>query len=290
MTVKTAGHAAAIVTIFIWGLTFISTKILLTGFLPVEILFYRFLIGYLALLAACPHFLGKTSIKYELYFAAAGLTGICLYYLLENIALTYTLASNVGVILATAPFFTAIAGFIFMRSDEHPRKCFFIGFVIAMAGIYLISTAESGMAFNLTGDLLALGAAVVWALYSVLTRKISTFGCNTILITRRIFFYGLLFMLPALYIFGFTLGTERFTQPQYLFNILFLGLGASALCFATWNFAIKVLGAVKTSAYIYAVPVLTVASAVIVLNEPVTPKMLTGGALILAGLFISQQS
>lgn len=190
MTVKTAGHAAAIVTIFIWGLTFISTKILLTGFLPVEILFYRFLIGYLALLAACPHFLGKTSIKYELYFAAAGLTGICLYYLLENIALTYTLASNVGVILATAPFFTAIAGFIFMHSDEHPRKRFFIGFVIAMAGIYLISTAESGMAFNLTGDLLALGAAVVWALYSVLTRKISTFGCNTILITRRIFFSG----------------------------------------------------------------------------------------------------
>ena len=159
-----------------------------------------------------------------------------------------------------------------------------------MAGIYLISTAESGMQFNLTGDILALSAAAVWALYAVLTRKITTFGYNTILITRHIFFYGLLFMLPALYIFGFTPDLTRFYNPAYLFNILFLGLGASAMCFVTWNYAVKVLGAVKTSAYIYAVPVLTVASAVIVLNEPVTVKMLAGGVLIILGLLLSQKA
>ncbi len=94
----------------------------------------------------------------------------------------------------------------------------------------------------------------------------------------------------ALYIFGFQFKPERFTHLPYLFNLLFLGLGASALCFVTWNYAVKVLGAVKTSAYIYAVPVLTVASAVAVLNEPLTVKMLTGGALILLGLFISQRA
>ena len=286
---KTRGHAAAIITIFVWGVTFISTKILLTGFLPVEILFCRFVIGYLALFAICPRLLPYGGLRQEAYFVAAGLTGICLYYLLENIALTYTLASNVGVLLCTAPFFTALAGFAASRGKERPHRRFIFGFVLAMAGIYLISTAESGMQFNLTGDILALSAAAVWALYAVLTR-ITTFGYNTILITRHIFFYGLLFMLPALYIFGFTPDLTRFYNPAYLFNILFLGLGASAMCFVTWNYAVKVLGAVKTSAYIYAVPVLTVASAVIVLNEPVTVKMLAGGVLIILGLLLSQKA
>lgn len=287
---KTRGHAAAIITIFVWGVTFISTKILLTGFLPVEILFCLFVIGYLALFAICPRLLPYGGLRQEAYFIAAGLTGICLYYLLENIALTYTLASNVGVLLCTAPFFTALAGFAASRGKERPHRRFIFGFVLAMAGIYLISTAESGMQFNLTGDILALSAAAVWALYAVLTRKITTFGYNTILITRHIFFYGLLFMLPALYIFGFTPDLTRFYNPAYLFNILFLGLGASAMCFVTWNYAVKVLGAVKTSAYIYAVPVLTVASAVIVLNEPVTVKMLAGGVLIIMGLLLSQKA
>lgn len=287
---KTRGHAAAIITIFVWGVTFISTKILLTSFLPVEILFCRFVIGYLALFAICPRLLPYGGLRQEAYFIAAGLTGICLYYLLENIALTYTLASNVGVLLCTAPFFTALAGFSVSRGKERPQRRFIFGFVLAMAGIYLISTAESGMQFNLTGDILALSAAAVWALYAVLTRKITTFGYNTILITRHIFFYGLLFMLPALYIFGFTPDLIRFYNPAYLFNILFLGLGASAMCFVTWNYAVKVLGAVKTSAYIYAVPVLTVASAVIVLNEPVTVKMLAGGVLIILGLLLSQKA
>lgn len=287
---KTRGHAAAIITIFVWGVTFISTKILLTGFLPLEILFCRFVIGYLALFSICPRLLPYGGLRQEAYFVAAGLTGICLYYLLENIALTYTLASNVGVLLCTAPFFTALAGFAASRGKERPHRRFIFGFVLAMAGIYLISTAESGMQFNLTGDILALSAAAVWALYAVLTRKITTFGYNTILITRHIFFYGLLFMLPALYIFGFTPDLTRFYNPAYLFNILFLGLGASAMCFVTWNYAVKVLGAVKTSAYIYAVPVLTVASAVIVLNEPVTVKMLAGGVLIILGLLLSQKA
>ena len=282
---KTRGHAAAIITIFVWGVTFISTKILLTGFLPVEILFCRFVIGYLALFAICPRLLPYGGLRQEAYFVAAGLPGICLYYLLENIALTYTLASNVGVLLCTA-----LAGFAASRGKERPHRRFIFGFVLAMAGIYLISTAESGMQFNLTGDILALSAAAVWALYAVLTRKITTFGYNTILITRHIFFYGLLFMLPALYIFGFTPDLTRFYNQAYLFNILFLGLGASAMCFVTWNYAVKVLGAVKTSAYIYAVPVLTVASAVIVLNEPVTVKMLAGGVLIILGLLLSQKA
>ena len=136
---QTIGHLSALLTIIIWGTTFISTKILLVDFQPVEILFFRFIMGLLILMLVYPHRLKGTTPGQEMTFVAAGLCGICMYYLLENIALTYTLASNVGVIISVAPFFTAILTHLFLKEDEKLRPNFFVGFVVAMAGIFLIS-------------------------------------------------------------------------------------------------------------------------------------------------------
>ena len=284
---RTAGHLSALLTISVWGTTFISTKILLVDFQPVEILFFRFLMGLLALLLVYPRRLRGTTRRQEAAFAGAGLCGVCLYYLLENIALTYTMASNVGVILSVAPFFTAILSRLVLR-EERLGASFFVGFAAAMAGIFLISFNGSRLELNPMGDLLAVLAALVWACYSVLTRIISGYGYSTVLTTRRVFGYGILFMLPALPLFGFRLDLGRFANPVYLFNILFLGLGASALCFVTWNFAVKALGAVKTSVYIYITPVITVAASAAILHERVTPLAVLGTVLTLAGLLLSE--
>lgn len=282
------GHFLAFVTIFIWGTTFISTKLLLKTISPIEILFLRFTLGLLLLLAVYPHRLRVREKKHELYFAAAGLCGITLYYLLENIALTYTLTSNVGVIISIAPFFTAIFAHLFL-DGEKLRLQFFIGFGIAVIGIFLISfNGNSSLEINPLGDILAVLAAVVWAAYSVLTRKICRFQYNTIQVTRRTFFYGLIFMIPALFIFGFEPNLQKLLQPTNVFNLLFLGLGASALCFVTWNSAVKLLGAVKTSVYIYMVPVITVVTSVLVLKETITGMLGIGVLLTLAGLLISE--
>ena len=285
---NTKGHFAALLTIIIWGITFISTKILLNDFQPVEILFYRFVIGFLVLTIVYPRRLTGTGWKQERYFMAAGLCGICLYYLLENIALTYTLASNVGVIISIAPFFTAILSRFFVKNGEKLRINFFAGFLAAMVGIYLISFHGSGLKLNPTGDLLAVLAAFVWAVYSTLIKKISSFGHKTILTTRRVFLYGILFIVPALFLFDFELGLKRFTETVYLINIIFLGLGASALCFVTWNFAVKVLGAIKTSVYIYMVPVITMVTSALVLHEKVTILSCVGMLLTILGLLISE--
>ena len=285
---KSIGHLAALLTIIIWGTTFISTKILLVDFKPVEILYFRFVMGYLVLLMICPRRLKGVERKQELTFIAAGLCGICLYYLLENIALTYTMASNVGVIISAAPFFTAILAHLFMRSEEKLRANFFVGFVVAMIGIFLISFHGSSLELNPMGDILALIAAFVWACYSILTKKISSYGYPVILTTRRTFFYGILFMIPTLFFFDFKMDLSRFENISYLFNILYLGLGASALCFVTWNFAVKVLGAVKTSVYIYMVPVITVVTSVLILREWITLLSGIGTILTLVGLFLSE--
>lgn len=285
---KNWGHLAALLTIVIWGTTFISTKVLLTDFQPVEILFFRFIMGFCALLIACPRPLKATDRKQEITFAAAGLCGVCLYYLLENIALTYTLASNVGVIISVSPFFTAILSQLLTKQEEKLHIQFFVGFVLSMLGICLISFGGTHLSFNPIGDLLSLSAAFVWACYAVLTKKISSFGYSTILTTRRVFFYGILFMIPAVFFFDFHWQLSRFANPVYLLNILFLGLGASALCFVTWNLAVKILGAVKTSIYIYMIPVITVITSALILKEEITGAALLGTALTLSGLLLSE--
>lgn len=285
---QTAGHLSALITVAIWGTTFISTKILLEAFQPVEILFLRFVIGFAALWLVSPRRLKGLSVKQELTFAAAGLSGICLYYLLENVALTYTLASNVGVIVSVVPFFTAIVSRFLLKDEEKLKPSFFIGFLFAMAGICMISFSGSSVRLNPVGDLLALAAAAVWAFYAVFSKKISSYGYPSVQTTRHCFFYGILFMLPALFLFDFYPEFSRLTRPVYLGNLLFLALGASAICYVTWNFSVKVLGALKTSVYIYLGPVITVAASVLILHERLTLTTVTGMVLTLAGLAISE--
>lgn len=281
-----SAHFSALLTIFIWGTTFVSTKILLSSFSPIEILILRFLIGFVILALIYPKFLKPQSFKTEVTIAAAGLCGICLYYLLENIALTYTLASNVGIIVAAAPFFTAIFSKFIFKEKEKLQTNFFIGFVAAISGIMIISVQNQGVEVNPLGDLLALLAAIIWAIYSLLTKKISTYKLNTIQTTRRIFLYGLIFMIPFAAAFKF--------QPALIFNVnniihlLYLGIGASALCFVSWNFSVKKLGAVKTSIYIYMVPVITVIASAIVLHEKITFSLIAGASLTISGLAISE--
>lgn len=286
------GHLAAMITIFIWGTTFISTKILLADFAPIEILFFRFLLGLFALFLVNPHRLTGTSRRQEFILFLAGLNGICLYYLLENMALTYTLASSVGIILSVAPFFTALLSHLVAHEEEALHLRFFLGFLIAMVGIGIISFQDVQLALgggDLKGILLALLASFLWACYSLLTRKISSYGYPTILTTRRTFFYGLLCMIPCLFIFDLSWEPSRFSDPSCLLHLLYLGLGASALCFVTWNYAVRLLGAVKTSAYIYMVPVVTVLTSFLVLHEPVTALTILGILLTMAGLLLSEQ-
>ena len=284
----TIGHLFAFVTILIWGTTFISTKILLLDFQPIEILFFRFVMGLLVLVIAHPHPMKGTTKGQEATFALAGFCGVCMYYLLENIALTYTQASNVGVIISIAPFFTLVLTHLLMKKEDKLQMNFFVGFMIAMIGITMISFQGTKMQVNPLGDFLAVMAALLWACYSVLIRKISSFGYPTIQTTKRVFTYGILFMLPVIFFFDFSWDVTRLANPVYLFNIIFLGVGASALCFVTWNYAVKILGAVKTSIYIYMVPVITIITSMIVLHEKITILAAIGTVLTLVGLVISE--
>lgn len=289
MNEQVKGHIAALGTMCVWGTTFIATKVLLESFTPVEILIIRFVIAFVILTILSPRILKVKEKHHQWYFVGAGLTGICLYYLIENIALTFTLASNVGVVLAVAPFFSALAAYIFMRDSEKITWGFFLGFAVAITGIALISFNGTRLHLSPKGDILAVLAAIVWAIYTLMTRKITEAGYGTVPATKKIFFYGILFTIPSMFIFDFSPDLSLIFVGKNLFNMLFLGIGASAICFITWNYGVKCLGIVKTSVYIYVGPVITVAAAALILHEPLTPMLITGTILTLAGVIISEK-
>lgn len=280
---------ALFVTI-VWGTTLISSKVLLQhGLSPAEIMTFRFLIAWVVLFLLSPRPLRPKSLRSELPYATAGAFGLTFYFLLENTALEYTLASNVGIIISAAPMFTALFQWLTRRAGR-PGPAFALGFAIAMAGIILISLPEGDtLALNPLGDLMTLGAALCWGVYGVLVEGTQSDGLASIQVTRKVIFWGLICILllsPALHI---DLSPARLASPVPLLNLLYLGLVASALCFVLWNRAVVLLGAVSTAVYIYLTPVVTLAASALILGEPIRPRALLAILLILAGLWLSQR-
>ena len=287
------GHLAAFFSIFVWGITFISTKVLLVSFTPLEIIFFRLLLAVLTLFIISPprlnrNEIARTALQDKWKPMAAGLCGVTLYFIFQNIALTYTLAANVGVLVSVAPLFIALASYAVLH--EKLKGNFFIGFTAAIAGIILIAFNGSFvLKLNPLGDLLSILAALAWTFYSVLIKKINAPQTAVFALTRKVFFYGFLFTLPILPLFEFRWGLDRLTSLPNILNLAFLGVVASALCFVTWNYAVHVLGPVKTSVYIYMVPVITIVSSALILHETISLVSGVGTVLILVGMLLSER-
>lgn len=287
MNKQLLGHILACGTQIMWGATFVSTKVLLNYFQPVEILFIRMLLAVIALFVIDPHPLRLGDRRRELAFAGAGLTGLVLYFLLENTALMMTYASNVGIIVACAPFFVAVMVGLFFK--EKQGKNFYIGFVIAIAGVIMVSVSgKQSFHLNPFGDFLAFLAMISWGAYSAIVKKISEWDYPIVAVTRRIYFYGVILLLPVLLYEEDGWNLSAFREPTVIANLLFLGLCASALGFFLWNLATGWIGAVKTSLYIYVSPIVTVVLSMFVLHEKMTVFSVIGSVCILIGLMISQ--
>lgn len=281
------GHFSALFTIIVWGSTFVATKVLLYQFGPVEIIFLRFLLGWSFLWLIRPKRLSVGNRKLEILFVLAGLTGVTMNYLLETYALTYTQASNLAVIVSTAPLFAGIIAVFVLK--QRLRWDFILGFFVSIIGIYLISfSGASGMELHLVGDLLGIAVAVVWAVYSLIVEKISAEKFDIIRTTRRIFFYGILFMLPFIWSEGNFQNMALWLQPKNLVLLLGLGIVACAVSFITWNYAVAKIGSVKSNLYFYGSPVVTILFSICFLDEEVTPKAVFGMILTILGVMISE--
>jgi drug/metabolite transporter (DMT)-like permease len=309
-TSKLPWHLLALVVVAIWGLTFVSTKTLISaGLDPAEIFVVRFSMAYLGIwiLSFC-HFkssfagsdrripiLWARSWRDELLFVFLGVTGGSFYFLSENTALAHTQASNVSFLVCSAPLFTALISLLYRRV-RHDRFAdamerigsgwmLALGTLLALGGMALMMFDGQRVQVSLRGDLLALGAALCWALYSLFIGRL-TDEYGPVFATRKVFFYGLLTILPFLLGREFA-PLELFAQPVVWGNLLFLGLCASLACFVAWNLVTARLGNITAVNYVYLNPVFTLITAMILLGERLTPAGAVGSALILAGVILA---
>lgn len=298
----------AIGTSVIWGTTFISTKVLLANSLsPADIMFYRFVLAYIIMVVLWPlmqkptarrpgqmwsfsnrmhqlGFSGHWNLKDEMRMLALGLTGGSLYFLTENTALQYTLASNVSLLISTAPLFTALLHLPGKHVTLKP--IYWIGSTIALIGIGLVVyNGHFILRLNPAGDILTLCAALCWAVYTLLLKPLEN-RYSSLQITRKVFFYGAVSLLPYFYFKPLAPVHLLWQNGEVLFNILFLSIICSYVCYFTWNSAIRHVGPVKISNYIYINPVITCICAAVILHEDITPVALGGAALVLSGVFM----
>ena len=276
---KVLGYFLAAISIFFWGITFICTKALLKDFSSLEILFIRFLMAYAGLWILRPK-LEKISPVDNILFVLAGLSGVVLYQFSENVAINFTNASNVSVIVSICPLFTALIVQYFLKED-HLNLWFLLGFIISILGVALVCfNGKMELELNPKGDLLALFSAICWGFYSMFVSLINKKNYDPICATRRVFFYAVLFMIPLMAAgIGITksdssifaglreamlvtlnkaANTERFSKPLNWFNLVFLGIVASGFCFSAWNKACEIVGTVKVTCGLYLIPVVTI--------------------------------
>lgn len=282
-------HILAAMVVLTWGVTFVNTKkLIMEGMTPEEIFMVRFILAYVCIWFISPRKLLCDNLKDEGIMLLLGITGGSAYFLFENMAVGISYTNNVAFIVCTAPLITTLLG-LAMVKDIKATSRLIAGSLIALAGTAaVIFNGKFVLRLNPLGDMLALGAAVVWAIYSLVMKGV-TERYSATFITRKVFFYGIITTLPVFAIRHWSFPFDGFANPTIWGNCLFLGFVASFACFVLWNLCINKIGAIGASNYIYLNPVSTLFASALVLNEPMTWIAYCGSGLILLGVYIANR-
>ena len=280
------GYFLAFITITIWSSTFVVTKLILDYLTPVQVLVSRSLIAVVFLFILYPKIKRDFKWKSEILFMLSGFA-LALYFIFENNSLKLTYPSNVGLLVATSPLFTAIiVSFVEKKSLLIPKNIF--GFLLAFIGISLVVFGKSGIeGFQPLGDFLAIAAALMFSVYTVILNTVKD-KFHIIQKTRKVFIYT--FLLIIIYSLSFNQSIIwDDINIKIVLGILFLAIIASSFAFLLWNKSISILGTFKTNLFIYLVPVVTMIISYIVLNDEITLTKSIGAIIIIIGLYISER-
>ena len=284
-------HVVAFLTIVIGGSTFVFTKmLLLDGLSPAQIFTLRFIIAYVLLLLFS---LTRRSRRWvsdtwrdELLMVALGVTGGSVYFLAENEALRFTTTTNASLIVCSCPLFASLLIGLFYKS-ERMNLTRLSGMLLAFVGlVFVVMNGHFVLHLSPKGDALAFTACLCWAFYSLLLMPANK-RYDAVFITRKVFFYGLLTMIPYyLLVEPFDVTVLQNFSTSMLLNLLYLGVVASMLCFLVWTWVMDKLGAVVATNWVYLNPVSTIVFAWWLLSEQITPWFLLGTVLILWGMYL----
>ena len=281
-------HLLALFTIVFWGTSFVSTKVLLGyDFSAVQIFTFRFVVTYLILLLACHRKFRCENFKHELILFVCGVTGCTLYFWTENTALTLSSSSNVSLIVCTNPLLIMIFGGIIYKTERLCKRQV-LGCLVTFVGMVLVVlNGKFVLKISPLGDFLAFGSALVWTIYSLVIKKLNGVY-STLFITRKVFFYGMLTSVPIMLIENSKVPWSNFALPVVSLNFLCLTVFSSLFGYLIWNKVLKQLGTVLASNYIYAIPLVTIITAVVALSERITFLGVVGAFAIVAGMVLAE--
>lgn len=280
-------HLLAFLVACIWGSTFVASKVLLNaGFSPAEIMSLRFAIAYIVMLPFCHKNIKSNSIKDELLFIALGLAGGSLYFLSENTAIQYTSStSTVAMLITSTPVMTALVMRAIYPSDRLTLR-FLSGSFIALVGVaFVIFNGVFVLDDSPIVTLLSFGASFCWAIYGLLLRKMEG-RYETAVITRKVFFWGVITMLPMCFWGESNFSASLISSTEVLIPLLYLALIASLACYQWWNIASKGLGVVRVANYLYFQPITSLIAGYLILSERITLLAILGCFLVIWGVYL----
>ncbi len=280
-------------TAIFWGGSFVATKVVIAQYPPVFVAAIRFGIAYsvLFLIQRKPSGARKSSVLW------AGLWGITLYFLFENLGISLTSPTNAVLIISLIPVMHMIFFWIFGKTKI--RRGQWIGGCIAFLGVGIVITnGQLTLGVHPLGDLLMFGACFAWILYTF--HIINTHpdqkkreSLNTIAVTREVTFWGMIFLIP------FSVGEMLVVQPPLqtlvpslssILGLLFLGVCCSSLGYVFWNLAIRHIGPQSTTNAIYLMPVITAFFEAVILNQMPSLFTIIGGSLVILGLMVCESN
>jgi len=281
-------YTLVIITILFWSSTFVSTKILLNHFKPIDLFVYRFTLAYLLMVLVYPSFHRPESFKTELLIFLGGIAGGSLYFLGETYAIQYSTPANVSLLVSAAPLCTIFLASKFLKDSERITKRIIIGSIIAILGV--ASVVYNGIAMPYIepiSSLLAITAMVSWGFYSIILKKIDS-RYTAFYVTRKVFFWAIITILPLYFATKEELDPSVFLKPEVTVNLLMLSLFASIMAYWIWQKATLVLGAAKTNSFINMIPLFTMIESALVLGEKISVFGMVGGILILGGVIVAE--
>lgn len=288
-------HLASIlmllVTMVIWGSTFVVTKGINEQVPPFTLAFVRVTIGALVLLA-CAFVRQARGGEHSRWSAlpwgtmvTMGLIGVVLYYAVFNYSLVYTSASQGALVQSCIPAMTALVAVVWLR--EHASAVRWTGIVLSMAGIAIVfsgSATQSGDA-SLLGNVLMFVSAVLWGIYTSMAKRVANY--DALQVTAGILSAGALLLLPLAVFEVMAAGMPQVNAQGWL-GMAYLGAGASGVAYMLYSAALKHVDASEAGVYTNLIPIVGVALGVM-LGEPLSVRAIIGGAVVLVGVWLTSR-
>lgn len=274
-------HLLAVLLMMIWGMSYLSIKVIVNEVNPILAAFYRFFIASIILFAVLKIKYPEEKVLKEdkIRIALGGIFGVALYFLLENYSVYYTSASNVAVLAATVPVFTLIAQRIIFKEKFKLNKV--LGTILSVIGIAIIIMSKGKLSLfssGTKGDLMAMTAALCWVIYTiVISRLKGTY--KSITVTTYQCIWGCIFLSPSVLFIPM-----HMPSTKVILNLIYLAVFCSCIAYAIYIYCLNKLGASVITTYINIEPVISLISARILLNEKFNHIQILGSVIIIAGV------